>query len=213
MQTSSRSLAARQRTRTPARSAQATAIAEAAEAVEPRPLTAATSGAFQGALIALIRIAMGPFWYQELFMHLPGRMASFSQLMQMVARGTFVPGYAGIMQKLLIPHASIFALFVWALESFIALSLLFGFLTRLGGTLGAIWAALLFCGLAYASGPGGHGGGGPGAWYFGFMVLLGALLALTAAGRSLGVDRWLRPIMLRRAAAGDRVARYVALAE
>jgi hypothetical protein len=130
----------------------------------------------------------------------------------MVGSGSFVPGYAGIMNKLLIPHAAQFAVFVWLLESFIGLSLMFGIVTRLGGMVGAIWSALLFAGLAYASGPGGRGGG-PGAWYFGFMVLICTLLALAAAGRSLGVDRWLRPVMLRRAARGDRLARYVALAE
>lgn len=184
----------------------------AAPAGAAQPLTVETSGVAQGALMALIRIAMGLFWYQESLGKLPGHTQYFSQLMQMVARNAFVPGYAGIMQRLFIPHAALFALFAYCLESFIALSLLFGLLTRLGGAVGAIWSGLLFCGMAYARGPGG-GPGGPGPWYFGFMVLMCALLALTAAGRSLGVDRWLRPLMLRRAKAGDRVARLVARAE
>jgi uncharacterized membrane protein YphA (DoxX/SURF4 family) len=208
MPTPSTSLGARKATAAGDRSTRPLVVADWGT----RPLTSGTSGFFQGAVVALIRIAMGLFWYQESMLKLPGHSQYFAQLMRMVGSNSFVPGYAGIMQKVLIPHAAQFAIFVWLLEGFIALSLLFGVLTRLGGTVGAIWSALLFAGMAYASGPSGRSSG-PGAWYFGFMVLMCALLALAAGGRTLGVDRWLRPVMLRRAARGDRVARYVALAE
>lgn len=168
---------------------------------------AGSTPALQGAILALIRIAVGFFWYQESLLKLPGHTAYFKQLLAMVAKHAIIPGYGGVVRALFVPHATLFALCVYLLESAIALSLLFGVLTRLGGVAGAVWGALLFCGLAYGAGPGSN------PWYFGLIVLVNALLALTAAGRSLGVDRWLRPRMLRRAREGRPWARYVALAE
>jgi uncharacterized membrane protein YphA (DoxX/SURF4 family) len=168
-----------------------------------------TQLALTGAVIALIRITMGFFWFQESLLKLPGHTGFFKQLLQAVAHNAIIPMYAGMVQKIFVPHTTQFIFCVWILESLIALSLLFGLFARLGGLAGALWGALLFCGLAYPSGP------GPGAnpWYFGLIVLVNALLALTASGRSLGIDRWLRPVMLQRAAKGNRWARFVAALE
>jgi uncharacterized membrane protein YphA (DoxX/SURF4 family) len=169
---------------------------------------AITPGAFalQGVILALIRIAVGFFWYQESFGKLPGHTTYFGNLLQMAAKGAIIPGYAGIIEHVFVPHATLFALFVWLLELSIGLSLMFGLFTRLGGTVGAVWASLLFCGLAY-------GGRNSLPWYFGLLVLINVLLAVMAAGRTLGVDRWLRPRLLARAARGERLAGYAALAE
>jgi uncharacterized membrane protein YphA (DoxX/SURF4 family) len=180
--------------------ARATSEARVAREAEAQAIAAPGATALQGVILALIRIAVGFFWYQESFMKLPGHTAYFGNLLQMVAKGAILPGYAGIIQHVFVPHAALFAVFVWLLELSIGLSLMFGVFTRLGGTAGAIWGALLFCGLAYGkmSSP----------WYFGLIVLINVLLAVTAAGRTLGVDRWLRPQLRRRGAQGDRLATY-----
>ncbi|HEX6121844.1 MAG TPA: TQO small subunit DoxD [Ktedonobacterales bacterium] len=167
--------------------------------------TTAGAIALQGVILALVRIAVGFFWYQESFFKLPGHTAYFGNLLHMVAKGAIMPGYAGIIEHVFVPHAALFAIFVWLLELSLGISLMFGLFTRLGGTIGAIWAALLFCGLAY-------GGRNSLPWYFGLLVLINVLLAVTAAGRTLGVDRWLRPRLLTRAARGERLAAYGARA-
>jgi hypothetical protein len=183
----------------------------AAEALTPTPqreVVAATVGisAATGWLLALIRIAAGFFWYQSIFLKLPGHAGGFHKGLEFVATSAWVPGFGRIVRTLLVPSPNwqVFALLIFLLEGSIAISLLFGLFTRLGGLAGVLWATLLFCGTAYAP----H----IDAWSIGMVVLLDALVALTASGRWLGVDRWLRPHMLRRAA-GSRLAHVVALAE
>lgn len=176
-------------------------------AVEPTPVPAVGGmTAAQGWLLALIRIAAGFFWYQSIFLKLPGQAGGFHAGLEHIAKNAWVPGFGPIVRALLVPSPNwqVFALLIFLLEGAIAISLMFGLLTRLGGVAGVLWGALLFCGTAYAP----H----INAWSIGMVVLLDALLALTASGRWLGVDRWLRPRLLRRAMTGSRLARGVALA-
>lgn len=165
------------------------------------------NGALQGAALALVRIAVGFLWYQSIFFKLPGHIAGFHKGVAGVAKYSWVPEFGHLVKVLILPYPNftVFASAIFLLELFIALSLLLGVLTRLGGLLGVLWGAMLFAGLAYAP--------GESAWLFGLLILLSATLALCAAGRSLGVDRWLRPLLLGLARRGNRLAYYAALAE
>ena len=82
------------------------------------------------------------------------------------------------------PHFNFFAPQVYFGEVFIAVSLMLGLFTRLGGLLGALMALNLWLGL-YRS-------GSEWPWTYMFLVLLMFLFALEGAGRSLGFDAWLR---------------------
>ncbi|MBF6589442.1 MAG: hypothetical protein IVW57_02785 [Ktedonobacterales bacterium] len=166
-----------------------------------------SSTALAGAAFAAVRIATGFLWYQAIFFKLPGHTTGFHTELLAVARYAWMPGYGALVRALLVPSPNdiIFSYLIFFLEGLIAISLLFGVLARLGALVGMLWAAQLFIGLAYSP--------DTWAWSYGMLVMLNALLALLAAGRSFGVDRWLRPRMLRAAEHGHQLAYWIARAE
>lgn len=106
-----------------------------------------------------------------------------------------IGGPGGFAEKALYPWigdfirndiASTPALWAWLIflgYAFAGLSLLFGFLTRLGGLVAVL------CALMNLLGAGGNGADTIGQ--NGLLLVLGATFMLTGAGRVYGVDRWL----------------------
>ena len=88
--------------------------------------------------------------------------------------------YADFIQNTVLPHFTFFAWLIFALETFITVSLVLGLFTRLGGLLGAVWALILLVGLWSV----------PTEWYWTYVLLAGLNLILFAirAGRYFGLD-------------------------
>jgi uncharacterized membrane protein YphA (DoxX/SURF4 family) len=98
------------------------------------------------------------------------------------------------------PNSRWFGYAVFGMEAFIFVSLVFGILSRLGGLVGIAMSSQLWIGLA------GIGNPFEWEWSYNLMVVLSIVLALIPAGRWLGVDQGLRPMLLAAAERGNRFA-------
>jgi uncharacterized membrane protein YphA (DoxX/SURF4 family) len=96
-----------------------------------------------------------------------------------------IPLYGEFVRSIVLPNIGILGWGVWLMEAAIAVSLLLGLLTRLGGLLGFVQGVNLLIGLAAV----------PHEWFWSYVMLaLWCLVfALTGAGRWVGIDRWLLP--------------------
>jgi thiosulfate dehydrogenase (quinone) large subunit len=159
--------------------------------------------------LAGARIVIGFLWAQQILWKMPPDFgcgprgpASIGQagatgLCDWVGREIampLIPAYATFLQSVVVPNFAFFGWMTWLLEAFIAVSLLLGVVTRLGGLAGVAQAANLWIGLS----------GVEHEWYWTYLMLLilCGLFALTAAGRVWGVDR----VLARRAANGEAPA-------
>ena len=85
-----------------------------------------------------------------------------------------------LVRDLVLPNIAVFGPLVYAIEVFIAVSLILGAVTRLGGALGALMAINLWLGLYNAP--------GEWPWTYMFLVVLQLIFLINPPGRSLGVD-------------------------
>ncbi len=109
-----------------------------------------------------------------------------------------VPGYGDLIKNLVLPNWQVVGWLTFLLEAAIALLLIFGLFSRLGGFLSLLQAANLYIGLSQ------HPQEWP--WTYGMLLTLGFIFMLTGAGRVLGLDQLLRPRLRRAKANGNRVA-------
>ncbi len=160
--------------------------------------------------IWLARFFIGCLWFEQTLWKLPptftdnpdgmtgGLRFWMMQMSQYAAFGL----QRSFVSNIVFPQFKFFAYQVWAIETFIAVSLLLGVFTRLGGLLGALMAFNLWLGLYNA----------PNEWpwtYF-FLVLLMGFFVFTRAGRALGLDALIVPREKDEVRTG-RVARLLAL--
>lgn len=150
--------------------------------------------------LALVRLLVGLLWFQQLFWKLPPSFAGLRKYVVEEGQYAFLPGYSYIIQHVFLPNFILLGAFTWMAELLVALSLLFGVFSRLGGLLATLLALQLYVGLAYV----------PGEWYwtYGMLVLLGIVLVIIPSGRRLGGDQWLAA-RLSYAAQSGRAARIV----
>lgn len=140
----------------------------------------------------LARLFVGGMWYQQMLWKMPltftdspdgsgglrywmgemGKYASFKQ-------------QATLVNDLMLPHFKVFALQVWAGETFVAASLILGLFTRLGGLLGTLMAINLWLGL--------YNRPNEWPWTYFFLILLNAFFLFLRAGRALGIDALVAP--------------------
>lgn len=135
----------------------------------------------------IARFFIGALWFQQSLWKMPptftdkpdgsgGLRYWMTEMSQYAALGV----QRSFVTNTVLPHFKFFGYQVWAVETFIAISLLLGVFTRLGGLLGALMAFNLWLGLYNA----------PHEWpwtYF-FLVLLMCFFIFTRAGRALGLD-------------------------
>jgi len=146
------------------------------------------------AAVALVRVVLGAMWWQQSLWKLPpyytddptapfGATGLAFWMKRIVDYGPF--GFqARLVNDVVLAHFYWFAPVVYATEVFIGLSLMLGFLTRLGALLGFLMALNLWAGLYVA----------PGEWpwtYF-FLVMLQLLCLAHPPGRCLGLDAMIR---------------------
>jgi uncharacterized membrane protein YphA (DoxX/SURF4 family) len=98
---------------------------------------------------------------------------------EMVQYAAFKP-HGALVNDLILPHFKIFAFQVWAGETFIAVSLMLGLFTRLGGLLGTLMAINLWLGL--------YNRPNEWPWTYFFLILLNGFFVFLRAGRALGID-------------------------
>lgn len=148
--------------------------------------------------VAVMRIFVGYLWFQQLFWKLPPSFAGLHKYLLREAQYTFLPGYSFIIKNVFLPNFTLLGAGTWIAELLVALSLLFGIFSRLGGLLATLLALQLYVGLS----------NGEWYWTYGMLVLLGATFAALPAGRRLGFDQWLAP-RLQAASSTSRVARLL----
>ncbi len=107
--------------------------------------------------------------------------------------------------SVVMPHFRLFGWLIFATEAFIALSLFFGILSRLGAVLSLLLSVQLMLGIAGASDP--AIGLQEWEWSYHLMVLLSLVLVGSPSGRLFGFDALLRRRLLPLTARGNHAAR------
>jgi thiosulfate dehydrogenase [quinone] large subunit len=117
-----------------------------------------------------------------------GLMAAYSK----------VPLHAALVKNVIIPNISWMGWGIWLMEAFIAVSLILGLFSRLGGLVGFIQAVNLYIGLTAI----------PFEWYwtYGMLYTLQLIFVALPPGRVWGVDAWLRPRLESASDSGNRLA-------
>lgn len=138
----------------------------------------------------LARLFVGGMWYQQMLWKMPPTFTDSPDgsgglrywMGEMVQYAAFKP-QATLVNDLMLPHFKVFALQVWAAETFVAVSLMLGLFTRLGGLLGTLMALNLWLGL--------YNRPNEWPWTYFFLILLNGFFLIHRAGRALGIDAML----------------------
>ncbi|MBW7884877.1 MAG: hypothetical protein H3C34_20000 [Caldilineaceae bacterium] len=103
---------------------------------------------------------------------------------------------AALLDSVVKPYLSVFGWLIWLAEFWVFISMLTGFLTRLGGLVSLGVSAQLFVGLANIPRP------YEWEWSYGLMIILSILMLGLGAGRVFGLDGLLRRRFLPLAGGG-----------
>ena len=140
----------------------------------------------------MARLCVGSMWYQQMlwkmpptFTDSPDGSGGLRYWMEEMGKYAAFKQHAALVNELLLPHFKLFALQVWAGETFIACSLMLGLFTRLGGLLGTLMALNLWLGL--------YNRPNEWPWTYFFLILLNGFFFFLRAGRSLGIDALVAP--------------------
>jgi len=112
-----------------------------------------------------------------------------------------VPSYGNVIKNVVLPNWKLFGWVSSFVEGVIALSLILGIFTRVGGLLCFLQGLNLYLSLAKA----------PGVWEWSFLLLFlfGLVFLFTGPGRFLGIDQLLRPVFRSQMAfTNSRAARF-----
>jgi len=139
--------------------------------------------------IALSRILISFLWLISLRWKLPPDFApatgkGLMDWLQLEVQYPAFGFYADFVQSVVIPNFTLFAWLIFLIELIIGLLLLTGTWTRLAGVLGALMS--LNIGIGVLAVP------GEWPWSYVMMIMWHGLFVVTASGRVLGVDGWLR---------------------
>ena len=170
-----------------------------------------------GMLVA--RLVIGYLWITQLLWKMPpnfGCPSDFSVSTSLSARTTGLCDWTGLMavyskvplhatfvEGFIIPNISWMGWGIWLMEAFIAVSLVLGLFSRLGGFVALIQSINLYVGLTAL----------PIEWYwtYGMLCVLSLIFFTVPPGRILGVDAWLRPRLLAAKEQGSRLASFAYL--
>lgn len=162
-----------------------------------------------GPLLGLVRIAIGYLWYTQTLWKKPPTFGCGadrkSGLCDWVGQEIAYPKFAwykALLVNVIQPNLDTLGWLIYFTELTTAILLALGLLTRLGGLLGAAQGVNLLLGLWAV----------PHEWYWTYLLLalINLTLALTAAGRFLGLDALLHPRVAAAGARGNRLARLLA---
>ncbi len=163
--------------------------------------------------LALCRVIIGTLWFTQLSWKVPptfGCLPGF--VVGDLAHPEGLCGWTGVMaqysifephrlfvQNLILPNIRWVGWGVFLMEAFLAVSLVLGLFSRLGGLVGILQAVNLFLGLSAA----------PNEWYwaYGMLFTLQLIFLFAAPGRTAGIDQWLIRSLEPKANQGNRLAR------
>src|ERR1700739_969710 len=135
--------------------------------------------------ICLVRMLIGCMWFQGMLWKLPLPVSGGLQYWtQQESTGAAFEFHRTFMTDVVLPHMTIFGPIVFLAELVFAGSMLLGLSVRLVGVLAAAYTLHLWLGL--------YDNSSEWPWTYMFLALLMFLFALEGAGRSLGLDAWLR---------------------
>ena len=140
----------------------------------------------------LARFFVGGMWYQQMLWKMPPTFTDNPDgsgglgywMGEMVKYAAF-RHHASLVNDLMLPNFKLFAFQVWAGETFIAVSLLLGLFTRVGGLLGTLMAINLWLGL--------YNRPNEWPWTYFFLILLNGFFFVFRAGQALGIDALISP--------------------
>jgi uncharacterized membrane protein YphA (DoxX/SURF4 family) len=134
-----------------------------------------------------LRFFIGCMWWEQTLWKLPPTYTDqpdgsggLRYWMDKMVDGAAFQLHSDFVHYIVLPNFYLFAPVVYAVEVFIAVSLMTGFAVRLAGLLGALMAINLWLGLYHTH--------GEWPWTYFFLVVVQLLFAIYRSGRSLGVD-------------------------
>jgi uncharacterized membrane protein YphA (DoxX/SURF4 family) len=135
--------------------------------------------------LAGVRAFMGVFWLVNLLWRLPtdfgeGEYWGLPRTLDIAQHHAFTPPLRSLVDDVLIPHTSVLGWVLFIAGLLTGLSLVLGFMTRLGAALGLVQAISITLLVANA----------PGEWLYGYLmlILLSALLLLLPVSRRMSLD-------------------------
>lgn len=161
------------------------------------------------------RVVYGYLWYTQLLWKLPpqfGCPADFAVSTALNQRTSGLCDWVGLMvlyskwplqsqlvKTYIVPNMASFGWLLWAMEAFVAVTLILGLFTRLGGIAALVQALNLLIGIGFAP--------IEWEWTYGMLSLLGLVFISVPAGRSLGLDAFIRPRLQTASEKGNRLAK------
>ena len=136
---------------------------------------------------AIVRIMIGTMWFEGMLWKLPLPLSSGLEYwtQQEATRAAF-EFHREFVTGFLLPNLRLFGPFVFLAELMFSVSLILGFAVRFVGVIGIVFVLQLWLGIYRAGDP------AEWPWSYLFLAILMFLFSLYAAGRSLGLDAWLR---------------------
>jgi thiosulfate dehydrogenase (quinone) large subunit len=159
-----------------------------------------------------MRVLIGGMWWQQTLWKLPptytdnpdGVSGGLHYWIGEMIQHAALSVQSWLVQQVIQPNFYVFAPQVYLTEVVIAISLMLGLLTRVGGVLGALMATNLWLGLYRAE--------YEWPWAYFFLILLQITLTVYAAGRSLGFDAILKraaPLAAKSSSTRDRLLSWL----
>lgn len=164
------------------------------------------------------RLIYGYLWYTQLLWKLPptfgcppdfavstsqGRTSGLCDWVGVMVIYSKWPLQADLVERFVVPNMAWFGWVVWLMEAFVAVSLILGLFTRLGGLAALVQAINLYIGVTAA----------PFEWYwtYGMLATLGLVFIAVPTGRIWGLDALLRPQLQAGADRGNGLAKALLL--
>jgi uncharacterized membrane protein YphA (DoxX/SURF4 family) len=136
---------------------------------------------------AIVRIMIGTMWFEGMLWKLPLPLSSgLAYWTQQEATRAAFEIHREFVTGFLLPNLRVLGPFVFLTELMFSVSLILGFAVRFVGVIGIFFVLQLWLGI--------YRPGDPAEWPWSYLFLasLMFLFSLYAAGRSLGLDAWLR---------------------
>lgn len=163
------------------------------------------------------RLIYGYLWYTQLLWKLPpqfGCPADFAVSTGLRERTSGLCDWVGLMviyselpiqadlvNRFVVPNMAIVGWLVWLMEAFVAVSLILGLFTRLGGLAALVQGLNLLIGIGFAP--------IEWEWTYGMLSILGLVFLAIPTGRIWGLDALLRPRLQAATDQGNRIAKLL----
>ena len=163
------------------------------------------------------RVIYGYLWYTQLLWKLPpqfGCPADFAVSTSLKERTSGLCDWVGIMtiyskwslqadlvERYVVPNMAWFGYILWLMEAFVAVALILGLFTRLGGLAALVQGINLLIGVGFAP--------IEWEWTYGMLSILGLVFLAMQTGRVLGLDALIRPRLQAASDNGNRIAKIL----